>query len=253
MRHGRLLFLIILMVTSPVLVLATEQNVIRFNVTPTGYPPYLIHNPSEGIVGGLMYDVLHTIATKHGFTVQALAFPRARVNHEMDRHNLDATARAVSWEAEPQKYLFTDPIIDTGELIFTLQNHPKDYKRLEDLFGRTVITHLGYQYASLSPYFSSGQILRTDAVNIEGMFRMLLARRGDCLIMDEAVGWWIIKESGLDAALFKTHHITLGSGYREGYRIMFTPQWARFIQIFNRELALMRQNGSLATIIAKYR
>jgi len=78
---------------------------------------------------------------------------------------------------------------------------------------------------------------------------MALNRRVDAAVVNEVVGLWLIKENFWQGKL-KIAPKAIDS---VGYPIMFSRKWKPFVKKFNQELRLMKKNGSLEKILAKYR
>ncbi len=222
-----------------------QESLLRFNVTPQGFPPYLLANPPAGI----MYDVLGYIAQKQGYKLVAERIPENRVYVMLENNKLDAHASAMEWVNNPKKYAFTDPILQVRDLVFTRKDSSLNYQSVEDLFGRSVGVRTGYSYQSLTEYFRAGKIKRMDSNNELYLLQMLSRERLDIAVITEHVGLWLIKNNNIKA------DFTLAKNAIDttDYRIVFSKKWLGFIKKFNAELALMKKNGHLNTILARYR
>jgi len=242
-----LAFLLVSLVAPRVL---AAPGLIRFNVSPSGYPPYIIVG-QDGKVSGIMWDVLATIAAKHHIRVEPRKIPRKRVDQFILDGRLDATARAREWTSHPERFVFTAPIVETEEVFFSTSDQPVHYESPASLKGRVLITHLGYHYPKLRPFFDSGAIRRFDVRTDAQMFRHLL--EGDqfrVLIAERHVGQWIIRRHHWQGKfIYSTHHPLT----RLGFPLMFSRRWTSFVTVFNRDLETMRQNGDLESILNRYR
>jgi len=224
------------------------QNVFEFNISPNGYPPYLIVDGKEP--AGIMWDVVELIAPRLGYEVKAHRIPRKRVDQMLTEGYIDGTPRAIQWTSEPENFLFTDPIVHVEEVFFFPEHSDLEFQSIEDLTGKTIVTPLGYVYPTLEPYFSEGRVNRFDVSQDRNMFRYLLhSKRFDAALTDRLVGRWILKTEGLDE-----HFRSSGKSVSQyGFRLMLRPDWTEFAQAFNKELATIRKNGELDAILARYR
>lgn len=179
---ARAFLCLLALASGPVFGAGDDVPVLRFNVSPNGYPPYLIVKQDRA--SGIMWDVMERIASRLGYRVVAERIPRKRVDQMLLDGFIDATPRAREWTAEPDKFLFTDPVVHIEEVFFVPSQSPLEYQQPEDLFSRTVVTHLGYLYPPLEPYFQSGKIQRFDVARDRNMFTYLVygqpVRCGDC-------------------------------------------------------------------------
>jgi len=226
----------------------SSQDVFYFNVSPNGYPPYLIVDSDEP--SGIMWDVVKLIVPRLGYRVEPRKVPRKRVDQMLIDGYIDGTSRAIEWTEEAGKFLFSDPVVNVEEVFFFPVNSSLDFNEPSDLFGKTVVTHLGYLYPSLAPYFENQQIKRFDVSRDRDMFRFLRhGERFDAALADRLVGQWILRNEGV-AHEFRSSRRSIS---QYGFRLMLRPDWQEFAQAFNQELGRIRDNGELDTILSNYR
>ncbi|MBL1271629.1 MAG: transporter substrate-binding domain-containing protein [Oceanospirillales bacterium] len=226
----------------------SNQKVFRFNISPNGYPPYMIVGQNEP--SGIMWDVVALISGRLGYQIVAKQVPRKRVDQMLLDGYIDGTSRAEEWTHQPEKFLFTEPVVEVQEVFFTPKDAGKTYHSPEDLFSKTLVTHLGYMYPALEPHFESGAIKRFDVSRERDMFIFLLhGDRFDAAVVNLLVGKWILKNEGLQG------RFTISSGgiSSYGFRVMLRKESQAFADKFNAELARIRENGELNAILANYR
>jgi len=243
---GALLFA--LATLSPSAFASEEKQVFRFNVSPNGYPPYLIVQQNQP--SGIMWDVVSVVAQRLGYEVIAEQIPRKRVDKMLLDGYIDGTSRAREWADDPEQFLFTDPVVDIEEVFFAPAESGFSYQSPDDLVSKTIVTHLGYRYPLLEPYFEEGRIRRFDVSRDKDMFTFVLhGERFDAAIADRLVGKWILRNEGLR----KHFEITSKGISNYGFRLMLRKDWHSFANRFNEELAKMKKNGELDAILANYR
>lgn len=226
----------------------TDARTLHFNVSPNGYPPYLLVDGQE--TSGIMWDAVTLIAERIGYKVVPEQIPRKRVDEMLLEGYIDATSRAIEWTDNPDQFLFTDPVVEVEEVVFIPTDSDLTYQTTEDLFSRTVVTHLGYFYPSLESHFQSGAIKRFDVSRDRDMFTFLLhGKRFDAAIADRLVGQWILRNEGWR----EDFRISKESLSNYGFRLMLRKDWAEFARLFNAELANIRANGELEAILSHYR
>ncbi|MDX1633916.1 MAG: transporter substrate-binding domain-containing protein [Marinobacter sp.] len=226
-----------------------EAGVLRLNVGPNGYPPYMIIG-RDGQYSGIVWDVVTRIARRLDYRVVPHKIPRKRVDQMILEGYIDATPRAKEWTQKPERFLFTQPITRIREVFFTTRDHPIFYRVPSDIEGETVVTHLGYRYPELEPVFQSGRAKRFDVTKDRDMFRLLLdADHFEVAVADEAVGLWIIRNNDWQDRI----KVSDGAISNFGYRLMLAPGWQSFVENFDRELAIMKDSGELSDILHQYR
>lgn len=225
-----------------------SDRVFRFNVSPDGYPPYLINE--NGKQSGIMWDVVTVIAERLDYRVIPEKIPRKRVDQMLVEGYIDGTTRAKEWTDNPDEFAFTDPVVDIEEVLFVPDDSDLEFEVPEDLFSLTLVTHLGYHYPALEPHFKSGNIMRFDVARDKDMFNYVLHGNDmDAAVADRLVGRWILLNEGLQNKFRSTS--TELSEY--GFRLMLRKDWAGFAESFNRELEAMRESGQLDEILSNYR
>jgi polar amino acid transport system substrate-binding protein len=224
------------------------SEIIIFNTTPKGYPPYLIKEAGKQ-ERGIMLEVLQIIATKLDYVVETKGIPTKRVEKLINIGDLDATAKAKEWVPNPEDYEFTNVIVRARDVLFSLKKTPIKFQAVEDLFDKDIGTHLGFSYPMLETYFKDKRIRRNDTANGAAMLKMVLKERTDAAVINELVAKWLIRQKHWQGK-FVVSEKEIG-GF--DYRIMFNKKWKSFVQKFNQELTLMKQNGELEKIISKYK
>ncbi|WP_297795029.1 transporter substrate-binding domain-containing protein [uncultured Marinobacter sp.] len=226
----------------------SNAKTLHFNVSPNGYPPYLIVEGQQP--SGIMWDVVTLIAERIGYEVVPEQIPRKRVDEMLLTGYIDATSRAVEWTDNPEQFLFTDAIVEVEEVVFIPTDSDLTYQTPEDLFSQTVVTHLGYLYPLMEPHFQSGAIKRFDVSRDRDMFAFLLhGEHFDAAIADRLVGQWILRNEGWR----KDFRISKESLSNYGFRLMLRKDQENFARRFNAELANIRENGELDAILSQYR
>lgn len=227
---------------------ASDQKTFRFNISPNGYPPYLIVD--QGGPSGIIWDVVSVIGQRLGYDVVPKKVPRKRVDQMLHDGLIDGTSRAREWTDNPERFLFTDSVVPIQEVFFVLKDSELDYESPQDLYSKTIVTHLGYKYPALQVHFDAGNIKRFDVSRHREMFTFVLhGDRFDAAVADRLVGQWILKKEGLEDQFRST---ALGISQLD-FRIMLRKDSQEFADAFNAELRAIRENGELDAILAKYR
>lgn len=223
----------------------SDSKEIRFNITPLSFPPYMVHEP----LGGIMFDVLTQVAKKHGYRVLIQKVPENRVVTALSNNQLDVHASAIEWMPPSNAYVFTDPIVKVRDVVFMVSSHDFQLNGIESLFGHRLGVRTGYTYQSLDDHFSKGRISRIDSNSELYLLRMLENGRINLAVITEHVGLWLAAKNQFDVT-FKYSKEAIDA---TNYRLVFSNRWQPFVEIFNQELAKMKNNGTLREIIERYR
>lgn len=227
---------------------SAADKVFRFNVSPNGYPPYLITDETQ--TTGIMWVIVEEIVGRLGYRVEAHKLPRKRVDQMLLEGVIDGTSRAREWTSRPEDFVFTDPVVNTEEVVFFPSDSPHNFQVIEDLFSLTLVTHLGYNYPALKTHFESGDIKRFDVSRDQDLFFYVLeGDEMDAAVADQLVGQWILFREGIKDK-FRASPATLS---KAGLRVMLRAEWQSFAEAFNKELAAMRESGQIEAILSDYR
>ncbi len=225
------------------------DGILRLNVSPNGYPPYLIIEDDR--MSGIIWDVVARISEKLQYQIAPIKIPRKRVDELVYKGYVDATPRAIEWTEEPERFLFSDPIVYVEEVFFYPAGKDFQYQTPMDLEAKTIVTHLGYQYPVLRQMFDHGLAHRFDVNDDVDLFRYLLdGDRFDAAIADRLVGQWIIRNHpNMDGRL----NATANSLSDFGFRLMVRKDLDGFVAAFNDKLAELKASGELEQILSEYR
>lgn len=228
---------------------APQADAIRFNISPKGYPPFtIVHD--DGSVSGIVWDIFTLAAERLDRHVVAVQIPRKRVDDFLLEGRIDATARAIEWTEQPHRFAFTEPLLVVQEVFFKPADSQFRFSSLEALEGKTVLTHLGYEYPRLEPLFSSGKVERFDVRNeLEMLHYLLKGEKFDLAVAVQQVGLWHIRQQGWKAELdYVTPPLS-----EQGYRLMFRKDQQELVSRLNAELEKIEKSGELAEILDRYR
>jgi len=91
----------------------------------------------------------------------------------LEQGMIDAWPDAKEWSATPERFLWTDPMVESEDRLIFRENSPMAFNRIEDLFGKAIGTHLGYRYPRLERHFENGSIVREDTHGEAAMLKIL--------------------------------------------------------------------------------
>ncbi|MCX4028684.1 transporter substrate-binding domain-containing protein [Endozoicomonas sp. SM1973] len=241
------LWFVVLWLAAGIAIADIDDRKVIFNMGDKEYPPYMFFD-ENGNANGIMYDVLQAFANKQGYMVVPVKMSKKRVRVSLEHGKLDATPRAIEWEANPNRYVFTSPIILQRDVLFSLLSQPVDFSRVEELKTHTIILRKGYIYPTLADLVDNKLIQVMYTNSEENMLNMLRYERAKAAVISEFVGLWLIKQQKAKGIFY----VSKGAIDEVAYRIMFTKPWAEFVQLFNQELVSMKKEGRVVKIVNKY-
>ena len=218
---------------------------------PQGWPPFIIIAPDPQKNRGIMLDVLREAMKASGHDLTLALYPEKRSRLMLKEGGIDAYAKAKEWVDNPGLYLWTDPVLTiTDTVVFRKSGRLPIPTSLDGL--HLGVVH-GFVYPTLEPLFQQGTILRHTAMTTANLLLMVQRGHIDGAVTNRHVAEWIIKNNAeLSAEAFAFGKTPIASA---PYRFAFpkTEGNELFIAQFNRELAAMKQDGRLKTIMDKYK
>ncbi|MEZ7196015.1 transporter substrate-binding domain-containing protein [Pseudodesulfovibrio karagichevae] len=159
------------------------------------YPPFALALP-DGTADGFSVELLKAVAEKAGLEVRFKTAPWAEIKQELTLRELDVLP-LVSYSLERDAYFdFSIPYLQMHGSIF-VRKGTKGIKGEADLKDKTVLVMRGdtaQEYAERNHL--AGKLILTESYG-EAM-RLLSEGRYDAVLVQQVVGWQIVKKLGLN-------------------------------------------------------
>lgn len=233
---------------TPFLICSGVANAKELKVSITSnYAPYHFID-KDGKSGGIHYDIISEINAELGYTTIMRTIPRKRMEKRALENVDDCFPNALAWTSNIEKFVYSEPISEVQDVLFTVMGSALKFTEPADLFGKRIIAMRGYVYPILDPHFKSQKISKTETGNELAALKMLNSRRGDAAIIVKNVGQWLIKENNFPSE-FRFAEVPITS---EKFRLVCNKKMVEFIPKFNAALRKMEKNGKIKEILAKY-
>lgn len=230
-----------------------SAEVIRLGIgtsSGTSYPPYMVLESDQKTYSGLVYEILNDILAVTGDTVQPVYLPAPRIFSGISNGDIDLDIFSnPEWRREfAQDSIYTVPYLSTRNYLVYRRDYPGILKDIEDLKGKTLLLTLGFHYTEVDSLVADGTIKRENAPSTAQLLKMLDARHGEIRIVDGAVFYELARKNRLTS-------LTLGfpTTSPTEVRMRFPKRMASMVTRFNAAIELLRKNGTLKRLLAKYR
>ena len=221
----------------------------------TDYPPANFQT-AEGDFKGFLHDIVVELFDQElGIRVAIAVYPWKRCQAMVRTGSADIMVTIPT--AERLKYAITHnrPIWTKRRILYTYSGHPR-IDAIGQIDGLAAIRNGGYRVIS---YLGNGWIENqvkgsgipvTFANSVNGMYRMLAAKRGDLIIEERSLAAPRIIDLGLIGKIIETS----GVGSESGFHILISRKstHAAHIDQLDRGVEAMRQSGRLSQIINSY-
>lgn len=229
-----------------------QDSVLHFGYASGGYPPYLFP-VGDGQNTGIIYDVLSRALDGMGWTLAVEYSPELRGQMQLDAGLVDCRGKALEWVDDPGRYQWSDPLIQTTNVLITRADRPPRPATPQGLDGCSVATLRGYSYPVFEKAFRQGAINRVDKATPEEALMLVSRGRVEGAFLDEATAAYLLRICPeYDACDFRVARLPF---QHSDYRLMFSPKrdWKPFIREFNARLAALRAEGAIERIFRAYR
>jgi len=206
----------------------------------------------QGKMRGLMIDVMEQVAAQMGLPITHEGYPWQRAQKLVRMNLADGFVTIATEERRSFTLIASEAVARTDLTLFTRQGHPQmavflRAKELGDLKTYTFLDYLGNGWSKEN--LAGFTVHRT--INVDSVFKMLAAGRGDLMVTDPLVARFKLHELGLTGLVVEVplllsstpFNLCIGKHSRLNSRI----------SEFNRVLKQLRENGELARIAARYR
>ena len=241
--------------------IAEDAPALSYLVLTETVPPLMIATGDDPMAGGIVTEVLIEVLQGTGYRVDPVVAPWQRMSEEMaERDNWIMYGMASQCEQARGCARSTEHIVDFRHAVVTLADSTVAIQRPEDLFGLNLLLVENYHYPGLDQYLTnpvrgdgSGAIREVRAHTPEGAIKMLRHRRGDAYI-----DWYLRILYNLDDAGLQPDEVLLADAShivpQQNIHFFFSNRLPQNVRNhFDKRLAEMRRNGTLARIVERYR
>lgn len=232
--------------------MAAERPVIIVSTTQAGWPPYIEVADEPAGYRGVMIDVMREIAEGMGYSLRFETCPDRRNRKHLAEGKIDTFAKAREWLSNPEEYLWTDPLVDSADILVSSILSPFTYAEPRDIEGADIGVIHGFRYPTLDPIFDKGAATRHVGKRTRHLLEMVRRGRIDAAVVNELVAKWTIRTNDeVDKDDFVFSKIPVDS---VPFRFAFRKNdgFEAFVARFNEELARMKRDGRYEAILSNY-
>lgn len=237
----------LLMWQSALAVAPAELKMVYFD----DFAPYSWRD-EQGKMRGLMIDLMDQVAAQMGLPITHEGYPWQRAQKLVRMQQADGFVTIATEERRTYTLIVTEPVASTDLTLFTRQGHPQmaAFLRAKGLGDLKTFTFLDYFGNGWSKQNLVGfTVHRTN--NVDNIFKMLAAGRGDLIVTDPLVARFKLNELGLSGQVVEVPLMVASTPFN-----LCIGKHSRFntlIAEFNSTLQQLRSKGELARITARYR
>lgn len=211
----------------------------------------------EGRHRGFFVEIIEELLGKRlGLDVRMETLPWVRCQLLVERGEADLFATIPTAERLAYTVIVEPPIWIKKYRLYTYAGNPETgrinaIRSIEDLrvSGLTVISYIGNSWSK--NVLEDADVKVVNAIDVEGMYRMLAARRADLLVEDPLLAGATLASYGLSRNIVLTDGVVGES--RFNLMIGKLSAFANRASAMGRELERMRSDGTIERIMRSYR
>lgn len=211
-------------------------------------PPYMYQDENTQKVVGLVPEILQDFFQQQKIRVQYVVDNRTRAEHQLYQGEVDAILLAKEWTQQPDKLLFSEPLLEHKDYLFARQPMAEQAQLSDLIKGKAVCTRQYYIYEALEPFFNNNETARVDSSSELTQLKMLLNGRCDYAFINEHVANWLLHHHFPDESLYRS-----AQGFNPvALTVAFHPRWKPQLAAFNRYLHEQQQQGTITQWLKFY-
>ncbi|MGE5404689.1 MAG: basic amino acid ABC transporter substrate-binding protein [Candidatus Saccharibacteria bacterium] len=214
----------------------------------TAYPPFEVQDKNGQYVGFDM-DLIRAIGKAEGYKVEIISLPFTGLIPALKSGNIDAAISAMTITDERKKSVdFSDPYIDSGQIISMRSDDTRPITKLEDLKGLVIAVQMGTtgqdQAEKVVALDAKTQVKKFDSV--DQAFLELKNKGADVCIIDQPVTLNYITKGHPEIKM-------VGKMFTdEKYGISVNKGNKKVLDVINSGLKKVKANGEYDKIFKKH-
>lgn len=229
--------------------LAVDIPTVKIGATPTAVP-FNFLDPKTNTLQGVMIDLSQSLGDELGFKPDIMPIPFASLvpSLQTDRITLISSAFSVT-PTRAEVVDFTQIILTYGEALVVPKKDTKDYKHLEEFKGKTIGVQIGTSYVEpLKAIPGIKEVKMYDTM--ADLIRDVSLGRLDGAIGDGPSMTYQVESQGINGVRHVKSYesimpTTIALAVKKGN--------SELLDHLNKGLDRLRENGSIDTILAKWK
>ncbi|WP_158320236.1 substrate-binding periplasmic protein [Bdellovibrio bacteriovorus] len=218
--------------------------------TDDGYAPYTGQKLSRG---GMVTEIVQEVVSGMGHSVDLTWLPWRRGFEKARQAQFDGLFPYLKTADREKEFLFSEPLYEIRNTVFSLKGESGFYSSLESLKGKTYCLPLGWAPATheLAELVQKKRVKVFEALNTSTCAKMVNSGRADFFVTDDAQGEAALRETGLVESISLTPHLLPKT---QLYFIISRshPNGVEFVRKFNESLMDLKKSGSYEKIVLRH-
>ena len=213
------------------------------------YPPFIIYNKEKEALEGLDIDVIKEAMKRNGINVDA-KLTTFDTSFKMIKEDLAHIIPTISESKEREQFINFVPIRDSVSCsLFVRENSHVKINCHEDLHKYSIGVVGSYSYGTK---FDEDKKINRSVISEESLlFKKLLSKQVDAIIINEYAGEYYIKKDNLQGKVSKQNYKleTIGTDAYVGFSKSLDEN---ILESFKKSISDMKNDGTINSIKSRY-
>jgi len=181
-------------------------------------PPYM-YAADDNVPQGVVPELLNAFFLGQPYQLQYVFENRQRAELGVYEGKYDATVLAAKWTIDASALLFSQPIVNHRDFLYSLKPLQQN---LANLDRNSICLRRYYKYDALNNELDKGSLIRVDSDSEFDQFNMLVNQRCDLAYMNEHVATWLINNH-FSTMVFHRNNVEADQA---DLTLALNPKWA---------------------------
>jgi polar amino acid transport system substrate-binding protein len=221
----------------------TTQN-LRFAVVYVEEPPF-IYTENTYKYKGIVPNLVQALSRELDLEAEFIPTSRKRLEATIISGQADVTWLSPKWVNDKEKLIFSNPVFDHKEFLYSLNPFEDIYSPVDWVRGKTICVRQDYQYPSLNVFFNENVAQAITVSSQVPLVTLLLGNRCDLIYMNEHRASWMLTSLSIKRRVFRSPNLL----EQTQLAFMFNKTWQNKMTRINQALVKIKNSGELAQII----
>ncbi|MGK0268932.1 MAG: polar amino acid transport system substrate-binding protein [Paraglaciecola sp.] len=217
---------------------------LRFAVVHVEEPPFIYTRNNSGYEG-IVPNLAIALSRELALELEFLPTSRKGLEATIISGQADITWLSPEWISGKDQLIFSDPVLDHKEFLYSLNPLEEEHKPVDWVRGKTICVRQDYQYPSLKAFFNQDIAQAVRVSSQVPLITLLLGNRCDFLYMNEHRASWMLTSLSVSRKVFRSSKPL----EQTHLAFMFNKTWQHKMSRINQALAKIKNSGELARIV----
>jgi ABC-type amino acid transport substrate-binding protein len=221
-----------------------QDRAMRFAIIYADEPPFAYSNDMSEY-SGIVPKLVEALGRELGFEVEFSPTSRKGLEASIISGKVDFSWLAPQWAKNTQELIFSAPILNKREFLYSLKPFSSSDKPADWVSGKIICVHQDYTYPVLTPFFNQEIAKPLMVSSLETITTLFLRQKCDLLYTNELRANWTFQELSPEIKVYRSPQPLK----QTEQTFMFAKSWQSYLPKINQAIAKLKHSGELQDIV----